>query len=578
MKDFLILMSPVFWSIKNDLVSFNRSFYRKILLYSFLSIIFILLVTKLLNTGMIKLQDLSPEVFTFLLTKGYSLIFLILFFVQIINGFIMSFNNYYQSKELGLLFLSPVNRTSLFFSILVETHLKTSWMLIIFGAPLLVSLGSLLNASPLYYVYSLVIFTAFSIIPVNIGITSTIMLSGMLHIKKLKQVMFSAGLITLIALITLLRLFKPERFVNPEFFANLQLFLVELEVPLSILLPNRWLSESLFNFLNKNYSDTWIFVSLLFLTSYITVFFLLVIYKKYHYRGWNLLSDEGTFTKNTTSRSGPLYGFKEKFYGSGKVQRLLAVLDTQSVKLFRKDLLYQLKDTKNLNQMLILFSLVIIYLFSIASLPLNWVAFNIALKYIISFLNLGLILIIMASLCSKLVYPAVVYEGNSLWIIKTSPITSKKYIWLKFIFLSLPVFLVGQVLTIFSSLFLDIDRTFFFLIVLTTTLMCFSLVSMSITFGVSDVKNSVKEGESEEMKTGNVIYMISSFFFIVFTLALEIIPTYLYFLKESGKIEFIQKTWLMLGAMIFIVLLVNISITAVSIHLSIKRFDNLQIN
>jgi ABC-2 type transport system permease protein len=497
---------------------------------------------------------------------------------MIIDGFIISLNTYYQSKELEVLFTSPVNRTSLFFSRLFETHLKTSWMLIIFGIPLLVSLGLQFNANITYYFYSLLLFIAFSTIPVNVGISATIMLSGIFHIKKLKKFMFSAGIITVIVIVTLLRIFRPERFVNPELFANLKIFLSGLKTPSFILLPSRWLSESLFNFLNKNYSDIFIFISLLFLTSYITVFFLIFIYKRYHYKGWSLLQGGSISLKEKRRHFSHISNFVRKGVSLKPVQLLLPSLDSQSITLLIKDLLYQFHDIKNIQQNLVLLSLIIIYLFSIASLPLNWVEYGIELKYVISFFNLGLILIIIASLCSKLVYPAIVSEGNSLWLIKTSPITPKKYIWTKFFFLFIPIFLLGQLLTIFSLFFIDIGKTLFALNILTTTLLCFSLVSMAIAFSISDLKKTTKEGESEEIKTGSTIYMVISVFFILFTLALEIIPIYLYFLRETAKIEFIQKTWFLIGAVVFILLFVNALVTAISMHISIKRFDNIQLS
>ncbi len=578
MKELLILISPVFWSLKNDLLSFNRSFYKKTLFHIVSSLIFIFIVTKLLSIGMAKLQNLSGEIFHLIMIKGYSLIFIILFFTQIINGFIMSLNKFYQSRELETLIISPVNRTSLFFSRLFETHLKTSWMLIIFGIPLLLSLGIILKAPFVYYFFSLFFFAVFFVIPVNIGIAMTIMLSGIFHIKKLKKVLFSAGLIAIIVIVTVLRLFKPERFVSPELFANLKLFIVELKTPSFILLPSRWLSESIFNFINRNYTDTFIFIALLLLTAYLTVVLLILIFKKYHYRGWLMLQKEGSSQMSEMSHSYIISRLAENVIKSKAVHWLLSLLGKHYTTLFKKDLLYQIKDTNNFNQLLILLSLIIVYLFSIASLPLNWVEYALKLKYMISFIDLGLILIIIAALCSKLVYPAIVSEGRSMWIIKTSPITSKKYIWIKFLFLLIPIFLLGQLLTVFSSVFIDIGGEFFAFKIMTTALLCFSLVSMSISFSLLDLKKSLKEGDNKEIKTGNVVYMVISIFFIIFSLAIGIIPVYLYFLKESSNIEFTKQAWLMIGSLISLLFLINILVTAFSIHLSIKRFDSIQLS
>jgi ABC-2 type transport system permease protein len=557
------------WSVKNDILRFDRSFYKKTFFYILLSLAFMLLFTMILTMGMMKLQTLSVEVFSVLVIKGFSLVFLIISFMQVINGFVMSFNKYYQSRELDLLFTSPVSRISLFFSRLLQTHLKTSWMFIVFGIPLLAALGLHFQTGPLYYLCSMIALISFSIIPVNIGIGITIVLAGIFHIKRLKKFVFFAGVISVIGIIMLLRLFKPERFVNPEAFASLKIFLSELRTPSYILFPNRWLSETLFNVLEKNYAYTLLFLSLLVLTAYVTVFLLMKVYKGFHYRGWSRLQGEGV--SGGTRRKGR----SEAFYLKG-VRALSAFFDRQSSALFIKDILYQFHDIKNIQQNLILLSLIVVYLFSIASLPLNWEEYGVQLQYTISFFNLGLILVIIASLCSKLVYPAIVTAGDSLWIIKTSPITSKRYIWTKFFFLFLPIFILGQLLTVFSSVFVHVEKTIFSLNVLTTTLMCFSLVGLAISFGINDLKRITKGSAGEEIKTGNTFYMITSVLFIVFILFLELIPLYLYFLKEAEEVVFTQKTWLLIGTVIAVLFLVNIITTAVSMHLNLRRFDDIQ--
>jgi len=574
MKELYILLAPVFWSIKNDFIRFDRSFYKKIFFYTVSSGIFIFIITKLLSIGMVKLQNLSADVFNVLLIKGYSLIFMLIFFMQIVNGLVISLNTYYQSKELEVLLTSPVNRTSLFFSRLFETHIKASWMLIIFGIPLLISSGLLYHTSLIYYVYSLSLFAAFSIIPVNIGIGITIFLSNIFHIRRLKKYLLSTGIVAVVLLVTLLRIFKPERFVNPELFANLTLFISEIKTPSFILLPNRWLSESLFNYLGKSFSsNTLIFISLLCLTSYITTVFLQIIFKRHHYRGWRLLQEGDITLKGERLQALLITPAAKGTMISKFVGPLMRMLDTQSRMFIKKDLLYQIRDEKNIHQILILLSLIIVYLFSIASLPLNWDYYAVQLKYIISFFNLGLILIIIASLCSRLVYPAVVSEGNFLWIIKTSPITPKRYIRTKFLFFFIPIFALGQLLTIVSTFSIGTEKIFILLEVITTALLTFSLVGLAVVFSISDLK-SVKE----QTKTGSTAYMLISVFLILFTLALEVIPVFLYFLKEAGKGAFTLTAWIAIGVMISVLFLVNLAVTILSIRLSMKKIGNLQLS
>jgi len=572
MKELFILLAPRFWSLRNDIIRFERSFYKKLIFYIGLGGIFIFLITRLLSLGMAKLQNLSPDVFNLLLVKGYSLIFIIIFFIQIINGFVLALNTYYQSRELEVLFTSPVNRTSLFFSRLLETHIRASWMLIIFGIPLLVSSGLLYHAKPFYFIYSLALFLTFSIIPVNIGIGAAIFTASVFHVGKFKKFLFSGGIIAAALLLTLLRLFKPERLVTPELFANLTLFISELKAPAFILLPNRWLSEAIFNFLGKAYSmDTLIFISLLFLTSYITTVFLEMVFRRRHYRGWGLLQEGGVILKGKGPHAPRMTRFTKVF------QRFTKMLEAESRMLLSKDLLCQLRDTKNIHQILILLSLIIIYLFSIASLPLNWEGYSVQLRYMISFFNLGLILIIIASLCSRLVYRAVVSEGSSLWILKTSPMTPGRYVRTKFLFFFIPLFIIGQLLTISTSFFIGIEKPMILLKSITAAVVTFSLVSMSIAFGISELRYAT--GDSvRDAKAGSAIQMISSVSLILFTLALEIIPIFLYFLKEAEKAAFTRKAWLMIGGVVSVLFLANLCISAISMHLSIKRYEKLQLS
>ena len=69
--------------------------------------------------------------------------------------------------------------------------------------------------------------------------------------------------------------------------------------------------------------------------------------------------------------------------------------------------------------------------------------------------------------------------------------------------------------------------------------------------------------------------MFVSVFLILFTLALEIVPIFLYFLKEATKGEFTQRGWQVAAMVIVTVLLANLVATLLSIRLGIKRFGKL---
>jgi|GEM_PF-1848607 len=577
MKELAILLAPIFWSVKNDIVRFNWSFYRKIAFYFAMSGILIVVVTSLLSMGMGKLQNLSPEVFQILLVKGYSLIFIIIFFMQIINGFAISLNTYFQATSLEMLLTSPVSRSALFFSRLFETHLKASWMLVIFGIPLLLSSGFLYHANILYYFYAVLIFTAFSAIPTNIGIGLSILFSRVFNTKKLKKYLLTIGIVSVVLLVTLLRLVKPERFVNPELFANLTLFISALQAPSFILLPNRWLIETIFNFLQNDFStNTAIFLSLLILTLYISTLFLFIIFKRYYYEGWEN-SQEGEKLLIAGRQGVSQYeSHGEQSRNRKRLARLLGAINVQSRTFIQKDLFYQTRDIRNLHQLLILFSLIAVYLFSISSLPLDWEYYNVQLKYLVAFFNLGIILFILASLCARIICPAIMAEATTYWLIKTLPITSRRYVWTKFFYFFFPILLVGQILIVTSSVLINIDKTFLFMNMTVVAALSLSLVSIAISFAIGDMKAALQMTSADKMKTGNTVYMILAIFLILFTLTAEAFPSLFYLFQEQKVIVFTKKTWATLLIILFGVIVVNILITFGFIQISVRKFGQLE--
>ncbi len=579
MKELYVLLAPIFWSARNSIVRFDRLFYKRVLFYVSSCGLFLFLVTRLMDLGMARLQSLSPDVFSVLVMKGYSLIFIIIFFMQIVNGVVLSLNAYYHSGDLEVLFTSPVNRPSLFLSRFLQTHVKASWMLILFGIPLVSSAGLLYRARLFYYVYAVALFSVFSTIPVNIGIGLSMVTASVFPVTRMRKFLVSTGIVTVVLLVTLLRILRPERFANPELFANLTLFVSNLNAPSFVLLPNRWLTESLFGFLRNSFSsNTGIYLSLLFLTSYLLALSAYGIFKKYHYRGWELFQEGGTILGGTKHVSGrPIsFRFRKRVMEGLPVRQLARLVGGRSTAFIRKDILLQMRDARNIHQMLILVSLIAIYLFSIASIPLNWEGYAIQLKYIISFFNLGLVLIILASICSRLVYPAVIAERASLWVVQTSPVTPKRYIMTKFFFFLVPLFFVGQLLTVSSSLLIGVETFFIILMCITVGLTSFSLVGMTVIFGISGFGRAVN-GSAQEAKTSSAAHMIASLFLILFTLVLEAVPAFLYFLKESMKAELTQRAWLGIGGVLVVLLLVNLVVTGFSIWMSINKFEKLEI-
>jgi Na+/proline symporter len=104
-----------------------------------------------------------------------------------------------------------------------------------------------------------------------------------------------------------------------------------------------------------------------------------------------------------------------------------------------------------------------------------------------------------------------------------------------------------------------------------------SLAAISIVFSVSDLVRKIREREKDQTRSGNTMYMITSVVFILLMLVLDIIPTFFYFLKESRTVQFSEKTWVIMGAVMLLSVILNVLAITISIRKSIRIFSRLEL-
>jgi len=560
MKDLAVLLLPFFWSLKNEALHLSKRFYKRAFLYITGGTIFALLFTLLLNTGMTKLHSLSPDVFNILIIKALSLIFLIIFFVQIINGFIISLNTFYNSKEMEVLIVSPVNRVSLFISRFILTYFRTSWMLVIFGIPILISMGIMKKAPLFFYIGAVFSLALFSFIPVALSTGLVIFLTRFVNAIRLRNISISILIISTISFITILRLLRPEYLVNPEGFANLTLFLIELKTPAFILLPNRWLGE-IINHLSEGrfFTETILFFLALLTTSYITFIFSLEIFKRSYYSGWEMIQI------GVIKKGGILLRWLNNF-----IERAFSWLGHESLALVKREVISFVRDAGNIRELIILSALIIIYAFSISVLPLNWEGYALRLTYMASLFNTGIILIIITAICSRIIYP-VLSEGTTLWLVKTSPLSARRYILTRYILFLLPVFVIGEILIFFSFFFIPVNGPYKWFETVVVGSVSFSI--LSLTFLSSLSKNIIRKVLSgDERPQAPLSYMLISLSITTVNLLMMIIPVRGLFKGEAQSInmEYLLPVALAISLINFIILLL-------SLKQSVRLFEGMEI-
>src|SRR5207245_5355371 len=85
------------------------------------------------------------------------------------------------------------------------------------------------------------------------------------------------------------------------------------------------------------------------------------------------------------------------------------------------------------SQLLLLLALVLLYLYNFSVLDLQRIPYMSGfIKNVYAFVNLGMAGFVMATVAVRFVFPAVSMEGAAFWIIRSSPIALRDFLWSKF--------------------------------------------------------------------------------------------------------------------------------------------------
>ncbi|MBI5026173.1 MAG: hypothetical protein HZC12_05475 [Nitrospirae bacterium] len=581
MREFFLLLAPHFWTLKNSVLRFDRATYIKSFFFILLATGFWLGTIRVLNIVLVRLHGMSAEVGAVIVLKGFALLLMIVFFLLIFSGLLFATNCFYLSKELPMALSFPVLWDNIYLSKWVETLIKSSWMVLLFGIPVFLSFGKLFNVSAWYYVWFLPALALFAGISVGIGILIAIVLMAVLPARQARNLFVFMGLLMFVVLFLLFRFLRPERFANPEWFATLAIFLSEMKLPVFVFLPSMWTIEVLSPFFGTGEGTPVLYGLLLISTLSVLIIFGHWLFKRFYYNGW-VKAQEGQKVFLTSSEIIPTQagrkGFSLNIIYRGFLKITAGLARRQRRALIEKDLTVFFRDIAQWSQSLLLMALVIIYLFSIRALPLDWGTFlSVQLKYIISFLNVGLVGIVIAAISSRFVFPLVSREGNAFWIIRVSPISLRRFLWSKYLLAFIPLFLLAQVLIVVSNLFLRVDVWFMILGILTGSIMAASITGLAIGMGASYARFPTESTTQSPTGFGGTVYMLLSIALIAITIALEVIPTAVIFIKEVTKMSLTLRAWLIMGLFFLSALILNISALWFSMKRGEKKLIRLEV-
>jgi ABC-2 type transport system permease protein len=223
------------------------------------------------------------------------------------------------------------------------------------------------------------------------------------------------------------------------------------------------------------------------------------------------------------------------------LDRLIRALPLSGVRreLLVKDLKIFLRDVSQWSQLLLLLALVLVYLYNFRVLDLQRVSYiSGEIKNVYALVNLGMAGFVMATVAVRFVFPAVSAEGAAFWIIRTSPISLRDFLWSKFWTGLVPVLVLTEGLTIAANELLGVDPFLKLVAAAAIVFMSLALVGLAMGLGARYPRFDADNASQVAGSYGGVAFMILAVLFIIVMIALLGWPSSQYLFHRVRSVPF----------------------------------------
>jgi len=562
MNPILVLLSPFWFSWRNDFLRGGQPWHRRLFLLA-LSVglwfgIFIVIRRVLLYFQ--DVYELGPA-----LAYQFLLIILLTFFSMLLfSNLIAALSAFFLARDLDLVLATPTNLNSFYYSRLITTTINSSWMVLFFSLPIFAAYAAVFHGGITFYLWVALVLPLYVIIPASLGVLVTHLLVYILPARRIRNILFFFGLFGFIGLYFLFRLSRPEQLVQPENFGHFVQFLSAMETPSSPFLPSSWSADVLAGSLFQRSTDQRFFYALL--ASYALFFPLATSWVSgaVYLSGWSKAQESPHGRRHLKWLDPTLEWITRPF---PEIPRAIMIKD---IKTF-------LRDTTQWSQLFLLLALIVVYLYNFKVLPLDRTPLPTAtLATLVSFANLALAGFVLSAVAIRFAFPAVSLEGQAFWLLQTSPISLRSLVWSKFWLNFVPLLGLGELLVFLSNLLLHVPPWMMALSLITVFLMTFGITAIGVGVGALYPRFHFENAAEIPTSFGGALCMIFSVAFIGVVVMIEAWPIYLLAMETLNTGRLIVPEFRVIGpSLAGIVALTTVAVT-VPLRLGLQRLEQLR--
>ncbi|MDA3898874.1 MAG: hypothetical protein PF482_22255 [Desulfobacteraceae bacterium] len=512
MNDILTLMTPRLLSFKNK----KSGNLTRLLVLGVIGVIFwggLFAVSLRLLTYFQSIEELG----NILAWKLLSMVLVIYFSLLVFSSILTALSKLFLSKDLMLVHAMPVASYKIFCARWIESAVDSSWTIIIFTLPVLISYGIIFDAGPFFYALIIMVLLFLSLIASIISAMMVMVTVIIIPPGRIKSVFVFLGLLLFLLLYLAFRVIRPERLVDPEAFENFLSYLKILETPSSPILPSTWAFDTIQASLTHVNHAMILNLFLLASCACAMIFISLIIADALYMKD---------VSKSQTAR---------KTLRKSKITknpRILSFLPMHVQAYVIKEIKTFFRDQTQWSQIFLILALIVIYIYNFKVLPLDRAPIKtVYLQNILAFVNIGLASFVLTAVTGRFAYPAVSMEGEAFWIVLSSPIRLKTFLWIKYFIYFVPLLILTLVLIVATNILLQVSPFMMWLSIITVLFVVPSVVALGIGLGAAYPDFNAENAAQAITSFGGLIFMMLAAVYIAAVIMLEAGPVYRIFMS-----------------------------------------------
>jgi ABC-2 type transport system permease protein len=455
----------------------------------------------------------------------------------------------YSSIDLPFLLSLPLKPVRVFYLKVTETYLSAAALPALFTVPILVGIGLERDATFSFYLISILAILTLYGFPVAIGSFIALLLMRIAPAGKVKEVATGLSVVFAAALILGLRVLRPEQLtaLTPEEFDRLLQQFASFEISW---LPTSWAAKAVWGALSGQLAPGLYALAAL---SLLLLFFVARLAAFAYREGWIRSLDSGSPRLDPTPRKASLW---ERFmYHFGRGSSVLV-----------KDTRLLLRDPSQWSQLLVLVALAGVYLVSMNSFDVELQQF----KDAVGTMNLAFLAFMLSGVGIRMAYPMVSLEGEGFWLLRTSNLSSRQIVLIKFWHV-LPIMLVmGIGLGIATAIMIDVSPTLAWAAPIAGLSAALVITGLGVGLGAAFPRFDANNPAEIPLSPGGLLYMTFSLMFAGVMTVLLAYPAW-FSLGSPTNVFGIRPTevilWLQPQGLRFLALVVAVTALATALPL-----------